>query len=287
MDVRFLIFFPNQTLEVLFALKHVLSSLRTTFPTAWIGGLIQNNQVWLVNNEERLDQVFGYEKTPTRRLPELRRQLPDYLIDLTGEPKWWLFRNRLKVMDFRFSKKQLNAFRTHDSLPDLYLSYKATCNQLLQVFDLNDSDQAFVWQDETCFEFVTNALPASFVAGYLVLNLEEFSGLDPVQSQNLKENLQALDHPTVLLGGMKNRSWADQLAQNIGCSVFPVCGDFTWQEEQYLVAYAAGMLGSNAEFQHWSFIQNRPRIEQEILQDEPSQSGLNIGELRGKLKKQT
>ncbi len=286
MDVRFLILFPEKNDEILFALQAVLDPLRRAFPAAWIAGIIQRDHHWLIAQSTGLDEIFTFESSPRQLIHELHKAVPDHLIDLSASSKHRRFKNRLGATDFAFSRKQIRVFSEINLLPDKKPVYQKMAHDLIEVFDVPAVNSLLKWTDSTANAFVSDALPSEFVSGYIVCDLEDDLQPTETEESEFQAMLEFFDHPIVLLGSAQQRHMADRFAQQSGCHVFPVCGDFKWVEEQWLLAGASGILGDTKRASLWACVQSIALHGLGQLLSNPDEAKEALARLRKKVKKQ-
>jgi len=133
-SARFLILFPQEVTEIVMT-AHVVDSLRRSHPDSWIACLIQADFEWVNAGFKGSDLTLNYLKTPGEKKREILDLVPDYLIDLSGIGKFWLFKNRLRMMDFSFSAKNLKKFRSITELEQKFEKYEEEIKSILSVFD--------------------------------------------------------------------------------------------------------------------------------------------------------
>lgn len=230
----------------------LVDQLRRSFSDVWIGLLAQESIVWLTKGFPQPDKVFVYGKTPGECRHEILDHLPDYLIDLSGSSKFWLFKNRLRVTDFKLPYKRMRRIDQGAS-PELRLQlFHEEMQGLLSVFDLKEPERQ-KWTSTEGASFLTKVLPESYHKGYMLLFLDGLE-LSSDRKKTLVTFLTMLDFPTVLLGKEEARKLGDSLTNQVGCTVFNVAGDFSEEQQQMILSGSLFLIGSNTYHQAWAFL---------------------------------
>lgn len=258
MSVRFLVLFPDDHAEAAMA-AHVVDVLKRTHPDSWICRLIQKDYLWISDGYPGWDDTLIFEKTPGEKKFEILDKLPDYLIDLSGNGKFWLFKNRLRLVDFSFSAKALKTIRTNSDYNSQYNSYTEELAKLLSVFDLQPFHR-LTWQVETQ-KILDARLPKAFVKSYLSLNIDDFLDNDIPHFDKIIKDLSALDFPFVLTGSMDKREMGDRISKTVGCTVFNTAGDLNVEEQRVIYSAAKGFYGVSQRIRIWSFLTRKDFID--------------------------
>lgn len=225
MDVRFVILHPSDPRKILWSTA-LLRAIKSEHPNAWIVSLIPDPHGWMLKENPHVDEIIPYTDQLMPLIHPIHDQMPDYLIDLVGGWKTWRFRNRLKVVDFTLKKRDQPDFQ----------------NRMFDLVKLFDVDPDGKGEDLFLEPFDRSQLPESFEAGYLVACLDTpLFPERPVTSMwvNL---LNLIERPTVLFGDKSMRPMADTIAKQVGCTVFPTCGDFEKAKIAALIQSASGII---------------------------------------------
>ena len=126
--------------------------LKASYENIWIGAIVQKELSGLLDGTDGIDQIITFNRTPGEKKRILRGMYPDYLLDLSGESRFWLFRSQLRVVDFKFSARQINTIRNTQNFSSGLMEYNRIILDLLSVFGLDDSateqiDTAY-WEDK-------------------------------------------------------------------------------------------------------------------------------------------
>ena len=271
MSARFLVLFPVEVTEVVMA-AHVVDSLRRSHHDAWIACLTQKDLQWLSDGFQGSDITINYLKTPGEKKTEILDLVPDYLIDLSGIGKFWLFKSRLKVMDFSFTAKSLRKFQSTIDLEQKLEQYETEIHSLLSVFDLLPIER-MSW-DTNSQTVVEEIVPKSYFDGFASLNLDDFDDTES-DSTRLTDYLSALDYYTVLVGNSNRKDLGDRLAREVGCTVFNTAGDIKGAKRKSLYAAGKVLIGSGAELITWAFITHKRSVDL-ALENDPQKLRLQL-----------
>ncbi len=138
MEIRFIILLPSQIEEVYYALATVVSRIKASYDEVWITAVIQENLVGIAGDDQNIDQLISFRRTPGEKIAVIKELYADYLIDISGESRFWLFRNRLRIVDFKFSVKQIKTYRDIADFKAGLSAFSIVVEDLLSVFDLVD-----------------------------------------------------------------------------------------------------------------------------------------------------
>ncbi|MEA1877754.1 MAG: hypothetical protein U9N86_12930 [Bacteroidota bacterium] len=142
--VRFLVLFPSDSIEASFAVQ-LLERLQRSYKEVWIGALIPEQNAWITLGPVKADETMLFRKTPGEYRNQIRDFLPDYLIDLSCEPRFWLFKKRTQLIHFTLNAKRVNAIREIRDTDDRYEAYYDELDKLLSAFELAENDK-IVWK---------------------------------------------------------------------------------------------------------------------------------------------
>ncbi len=187
--------------------------------------IVAEKSAWLIENNAYSDLRFTYPESPAALVPALKDLAPDYLIDLNEKRVNRRFKNRLKVLDFTISSKQ-----------DGWL---AKTFEKLAVFDISDD---FAGPDYLPDAPNPDWLPSSFRKGYLIISLDGDSQIRPLNWEKLITLANMIEKPLVITGERQHRPLADLIAKQVGCTVYPACGDFSDRQTASLLGGSAGVL---------------------------------------------
>jgi hypothetical protein len=257
-SVRFLVLFPQNWAEVAMA-AHVLNLLRRSHPDAWIARLIQKDIKWISDGYSGWDDTITFEKTPGEKKSHIRELLPDYLIDLSANSRFWLFKNKVKLVDFSFSWKSIRLFRQIPYPEDQYRQYMKEALDLISVFDPVEP-MRLSWQSEDK-NMISDFIPKSFLQGYLSLNLDDFGSTINDYQDSIIRILGVLEYPTVLVGSSGLKEFGDSLCKTVGCTVFNTAGDFEAAEMRLIYSGGQMLMGTGSTLQTWAFLSNKKFVD--------------------------
>jgi hypothetical protein len=257
-SVRFLVLFPQDWAEVAMA-AHVLDILRRTHPDAWIGRLIQNDIQWISDGYSGWDDTITFEKTPGEKKSQIRELLPDYLIDLSSNSRFWLFKNKVKLVDFSFSSKSVRIFRQTQDPEEKYTHYLNEALNLLSVFDPVEPLR-ISWQTDQKNK-LGEFIPKAFLKGYLSLNLDDFGPSIYDYKDSLIRVLGILEYPVVLVGSHRQKEFGDVLCKTVGCTVFNTAGDMEAAEMRLIYSGGKMLMGTGSTLQTWAFLTNKKFVD--------------------------
>jgi hypothetical protein len=257
-SVRFFVLFPDNQVEVAMA-SNLINVLRLSLDDVWIGQLIQQPFQWISEAFQSFDDTIFFDKSPGEKKNEILDQAPDYLIDLSGNGKFWLFKNRLRVTDFTLSGKSIRAIRSekdNNKKNELYMEEGLT---LLSVFDPVESEP-LKWKIDS-LSVRKQYLPDSIQENYLSVNLDDFSIEKIPFFDELVSFLTVIDFPTVLVGEETRSELGDSIVKAVGCTVFNTAGVLNQNERNLIYASGKAFLGSGDEVQNIAFITRKRFVE--------------------------
>lgn len=257
MEVRYLFLHPADTSEILFSTPLIRALVKSVEYAEVISAVPKEFQ-WLLENNPYLSSVISFDKNPKKEINLFRDVGADYLIDLnTGRKNSW-FKNRLRVMDFTMTKKDLKYCKGLESKEESFDFYSRTGFDLLSPFDLEDDGQGMDFFYGHNKSFVKDALPESFLENYAVLEmpivkLEDYDYAGPVS-----ELISRIERPIVLCGGEEWRSTGEEIMRRTGCTILSTCGDFTDQEKVFISAGARVLLNIEKGKEIWAMVLDKP-----------------------------
>ena len=142
--VRFLVLFPSDPLEASFAFQ-LVDRLQRSYADVWTGLLVPEQNEWITHGPVTADEILLFRKTPGECRNQIRDLLPDYLIDLSGEPRFWLFKKRTQLVHFSLKAKFVNANREIQDVEERYAAYSYELEKLLSTFELAENDRD-IWE---------------------------------------------------------------------------------------------------------------------------------------------
>ncbi|MCK5820773.1 MAG: hypothetical protein KAH17_02760 [Bacteroidales bacterium] len=142
--VRFLVLFSSDPIEASIAAQ-LVERLQRSFADVWTGLLIPEQNEWISLAPVKADEVLLFKKTPGEYRNQIRELLPDYLIDLSGEPRFWLFKKRTQLIHFSLKAKFVKANREIQEIEGRYKAYSEELDKLLATFDLAENDET-IWK---------------------------------------------------------------------------------------------------------------------------------------------
>jgi hypothetical protein len=284
--VRFLILFSLRSEEVFYSLAAVVKRLQNSFDKVWIGALIQNDLRWIIQDNNSFDELISFNRTPGENKQEIKDLHADYLLDLSGEPRFWLFRSRLRVLDFKFSAGQIKSYRNSSAYPAGFREFNRKTIELLSVFDLQDDPGKISWSNPKFDDIRQQILPENFLKAYFLIDLENLDVWLESHLNKMKEWLGILEYPTVLIGNSDQKAIGNEISQTVGCSVFNTCGDLSEQESRIVRSAAKGFWGSGHNLKLWTFITGTTGTDLLSLSEEQLNSNYWVVNLRKMLKEE-
>jgi len=261
--VRFLVLFPSDPLEASFAIQ-LLDRLNRSFADGWTGILVPEQSEWIVRGPVLADEILLFRKTPGECRNQIRDFLPDYLIDLSGDKRLWMFKMRTQLIQFTLMVKFLKANRLIQDIEERYADYSLELEKLLRAFELAENYRVN-WEYPGSKEIKKRVLPESFIQSFGTVKMDTIRSLMIDRSEQIIDFFSRLDSPTVLLGSKDDRIAADLLTQKVGCSVFNTCGDLTKDEEHALLADSKFYMGVGIGIRAWAFLKKRKYLDLETI----------------------
>lgn len=283
MNVRFLFVFPVHPLEAAFALQ-LLGRIQASFEDVWTGLLVPESLQWITTGSVQADEVWFFRKTPGEYRSEIKDFLPDYLIDLSGDPGYWLFRRRTQLIAFTLHPKLIKSNRLLPSPEERFRDYEAKASALLDVFDLASPERR-IWIQEGAAPLWEGVLPESYHSGYGVMSLTEFEDVYASKSKQILRFLTMLEAPMVLLGEPQNRSLGDLLTQQLGCTVFNTCGDLDSKQIMAVLSGANAFMGTSETFRAIAFLKMQTPFDIIPILDQSDDLSKEANRLRNQIRK--
>ena len=207
----------------------LISALAIQVEESAICSVIHSDYAWLLEEPSLPHEILSYQNKPRSVISRIHDFVPDYLLDIQGGWKTWLFRNRLKVMDFTLQRKKNHIGQGDDFRKQIF--------KLVSLFDVEETEPV-----THLFRNRYNPawLPESFQNGYVMLFLDPTT--HRITTESWIEFLGLLETPVVLFGPAESRLVADILGKQVGCTLFNACGDFTNPDYFAMVHRSTGIL---------------------------------------------
>ncbi len=229
----------------------VVQALKETDENREIHFLTKEIYTGLIEDNPFIDQIHSISNDLNEVIDELRDQKFDLIVDLHNNLRTRSLKLKLKRPSRTFKKlniaKWLLVNFKMNKLPDVHIvdRYLDTVRDLI---NSQPNRGSFVIAKENVIdtqerlgliagEFVTVAVGAKF-------------GTKQIPVNKLKEILDDLDQPIVLLGGKEDRVKGDEICAKVKGNLINLCGELNLQQSASVVAQSKVLLSSDTGLMH-------------------------------------
>jgi ADP-heptose:LPS heptosyltransferase len=216
-----MILFPDNAGDILLATP-LIRSLKTQVADSYIYAALPASKSWVLQGNPNVDEIIPYSDKPDELIDGVRDLMPDYFIDLEGKRLYRRLKRKTKIFDFCIGRVPKGSENLRERL-----------FRVADVFDIQD-DQGGL--DFAPSAFNPDWLPEKFLSGFAALALEPSESQPMMEEEQLIELVSLVEKPTVVIGGANTRKLAESIGQRTGCTVFPVCGDFSESEMAAIIS---------------------------------------------------
>lgn len=229
----------------------VIQALKEADTNREIHFLTKSAYAGLLENNPYLDRLHCMSKDIDEVTEELRKQQFDLIVDLhnnlrTRSLKLKLRRPARTFKKLNISKWLLVKFKIN-KLPDVHIvdRYLNSVRDLIETqpsrgcFEIAEKNKIDIQEQ---FGLKTGAFVAVAVGAKF--------GTKQIPLNKLKEILDDLNLPIVLLGGKEDRTKGDDILSTVNGSIFNLCGEFNLQQSASVVAQSKVLLSSDTGLMH-------------------------------------
>jgi len=231
----------------------VIRNLRKKFPHASIHYLTKKKFGAIVVSNPYLDKVILLEDDIKKTIEELEIEEYSFIIDLHHNLRTLLIKNSLKkVPYFSFSKlnfkKWIYTNFKINLMPQVHIvdRYMATVKKL-GVENDNLGLDYFIPESDQIKE---GDLPFSHSQGYIAIAIGAAHYTKKLPVEKLKELVEKIEHPIVLLGGKEDFLNGEKIAASDPVKIYNACGKFSLNESADIVRNATLVISHDTGLMH-------------------------------------
>lgn len=278
MEVRYILLLPPSVEEILFSTPLIRSIIKD-IDHSEVYCAVPKGFEWLLENNPYVSGQIIFDKKPSENMEGFRNVRADYLVDLTGGKNALWFKNRLKIMDFTLSYREISKIRALGELSKAFKLFLDLSFDLLRVFDLKYDDQGMDYFYGHNKSFIEKAIPESFIDGYALIDIPDMIGRDTDLTARLSDLISRIERPVVLCCDKKWKETGEEVMRRTGCTILSTCGDFNEQEKVFARAGSKVILNLKERQGIWSMIFDKPHYYFDLSQ-EPEKWRKEIDEIR-------
>lgn len=199
-----------------------------------------------------IDKLHVLDDNLDTTIEELKAEKFDQVIDLHHNLRTLQVKRALKCKAHSFNKLNVQKWMMTNLklniLPSIHIvdRYLKTVEHLGVKNDGAGLDY-FIPPDE---QISQNDIPASHQLGYIAIVVGAAHSTKRLPLDRLKELVQMIDHPIVLLGGKEDRIMGDVLAESDPVKIYNACGKFSLNESAHLVQQSKLLITHDTGLMH-------------------------------------
>ncbi len=231
----------------------VIRNLRKRFPKATIHYLTKKKFGTIVLSNPNLDKVILLEDEIKKTIEKLENENYNFIIDLHHNLRTLLIKNSLKKVSFlsfsklNFKKWIYTNFKINlmpkDHIVDRYM---ATVKKLGVENDNLGLDYFIPPSDQ----IKEGDLPFSHSQGYIAIAIGAAHNTKKLPFAKLKELVEELNHPIVLLGGKEDILSGEKIAISDPVKIYNACGKFSLNESADIIKNATLVISHDTGLMH-------------------------------------
>lgn len=240
----------------------VIRCVKKQLPDAEVHFLTKKNFATVVKANPYIDKLHLLDESLDRTIAALAAESFDCVIDLHHNLRTLRIKKALKCPSKSFNKLNIQKWLLTNFklnfLPQKHIvdRYLETVSHLGVRNDGAGLDY-FIPANE---EIKPSDLPASHQLGYIGLVVGAAHATKRLPLHKLKELVQLIDHPLVILGGPEDRSTGEVLAELDPIRVYNACGKFSLNESADLVRKAKLIITHDTGLMHIAAAFRKPVI---------------------------
>jgi ADP-heptose:LPS heptosyltransferase len=251
-DLKFLIIRFSSIGDIVLTTP-VIRCLRKKYPQATIHYLTKKKFAGIVQSNPYLDKVLLLEDNFNKTVEEIENEEYDYIIDLHHNVRTLRIKNLIRDIPF-YSFNKLNIKKwiytnfKLNTLPHVHIvdRYMATVEKLGVVNDGLGLDY-FIPESDKVKE---GDIPFSHLHGYVAIAIGAAHNTKKLPVEKLKELVEKIQHPIILLGGKEDFSNGEQIAETDPIKVYNACGKFSLNESADIVRNAKLVVSHDTGMMH-------------------------------------
>jgi len=197
--------------------------------------LTKSDYVDLLKENPHIDKIHAIEKSTNEVIERLKKEAFDYVIDLHKNLRSNRVKRKLNALSFSFNKlnieKWLLVNLKMDRMPDIHIvdRYLDSC----KAFGVKNDGEGLDFYLPKNFNNQIE-LPESFNNGYIALVIGANHNTKRLPTDRLKELVNEIKQPIVLIGGKKDEEIANELLTNNN-SIYSAVGKADLMQSAYLI----------------------------------------------------
>lgn len=251
-DLKFLIIRFSSIGDIVLTTP-VIRCLRKKYPQATIHYLTKKKFSAILQSNPYLDKVLVLEDNFNKTVAEIENEEYDYIIDLHHNLRTLRIKNLIRDIPF-YSFNKLNIKKwiytnfKLNTLPHVHIvdRYMATVEKLGVVNDGLGLDY-FIPESEKVKE---GDIPFSHLHGYVAIAIGAAHNTKKLPVEKLKELVEKIKHPVILLGGKEDFSNGAQIAETDPIKIYNACGKFSLNESADIVRNAKLVVSHDTGMMH-------------------------------------
>ena len=251
-DVKFLIIRFSSIGDIVLTTP-VIRCLRKKYPGATIHYLTKKKFATILQSNPYLDKVLLLEDNFNKTVQEIENEEYDYIIDLHHNLRTLRIKNLIRDVPF-YSFNKLNIKKwiytnfKINTLPQVHIvdRYMATVEKLGVVNDGLGLDY-FIPESEKVKE---GDIPFSHLHGYVAIAIGAAHNTKKLPVEKLKELVEKIKHPVILLGGKEDLSNGEKIAETDPIKIYNACGKFSLNESADIVRNAKLVISHDTGMMH-------------------------------------
>jgi len=222
--------------------------------------LTKQSFIPLLEHNPHIDKLHGI----VENISELRHVLVeedfDFVIDLHKNIRTQKVKHMLKVPGYSFDKlnweKWLLVNLKIDKLPHIHIVDRYL--NTLKKWDITNDNQGldyFIGEGD-----VVEDLPSGFENGYIGISVGAAHATKTLPQDKMKELVQKLNYPVILLGGKEDFDKAEFVSKNISAPVLNACGKYRINQSAFLIKKAKAIISHDTGIMHIAAAFNKPVV---------------------------
>ena len=240
----------------------VIRCLKKQVPNAEIHFLTRNTFKSVLENNPYIDKLWTTDGTLNDVIPQLKKEEFTEIIDLHHNIRTYKIKRALGLTSTAFSKlnieKWLLVNLKINRMPSIHIvdRYLSTVKHLHVVNDGKGLDY-FISVDEN---ISIDKLPSTHRNGFIACVIGAKHATKIMPTEKIIAVLKTLQHPIVLLGGPDDKERGNNIATEIGSSIFNACGIYKLNESASLLQQSKLVITHDTGLMHIAAAFKKPIV---------------------------
>jgi ADP-heptose:LPS heptosyltransferase len=240
----------------------VIRCLKKQVPDLELHFLTKKSFVSVVEANPYIDKIHVLDEALDTTISQLKAEGYDWVIDLHHNLRTLRIKKALKVKSKSFNKLNVQKWLLTNFKINL-LPNKHIVDRYLETvahLGVRNDGQGLDYFIPDAAQTKPSDLPASHQLGYIGLVVGAAHATKRLPLHKLKELVQLIDHPIVVLGGPDDRAVGDVLAGLDPIKIYNACGKFSLNESADLVRKAKLIITHDTGLMHIAAAFRKPII---------------------------